>query len=317
LWPLEICVAHLPEKSGLRRSLIQQKKGVQRTTESSQQLIDLTSQPSLPRHHVAPRRLSAIMAATSTRTTNTTKTIQGTGSLEQDGELAPLAFEWKSASAEGATAVTLEVMREAAPAGVYRGTLEGVADAVTFDALAHVELFFSYSHDLNHFMVLGDHAALSNGLRLLPVEDALATVVQQLRIEIELIKGIALAALRNERTVVDVVLPLLENTTEIQKLPIPEEVPAKARAILLAFLSRTGNEPPSAEYQIDVWTTSRESSLHRHRIFRYGQNAISFDNEAVWFPLPPGPDRRIFAQLDKVPAQANLHHTVLRVAGYR
>jgi hypothetical protein len=123
------------------------------------------------------------MAATSTRTTTNTTTVQGTGSLEQEGEMAPLAFEWKSTSAEGATAVTLEVVREAAPAGVYRGALDGgvTMDGAAFDALAHVELLFSYSHDLNHFTVMGDHEALSNGLRLRPVEDSLATVVQQLQ----------------------------------------------------------------------------------------------------------------------------------------
>jgi hypothetical protein len=105
------------------------------------------------------------MAAANTRTTSTT--VQGTGSLEQDGEMAPLAFEWKSTTTEGVTAVTLEVVREvAALTAVYRGTLEGVADAATFDALAHMELLFSYSHDLNHFTVMGDHEALSNGLRL-------------------------------------------------------------------------------------------------------------------------------------------------------
>jgi hypothetical protein len=107
------------------------------------------------------------MAATSTRTTTNTTTVQGTGSLEQDGEMAPLAFEWKSTSAEGATAVTLEVVHGTSGA-VYRGTLGGgvTMDGAAFDALAHVELLFSYSHDLNHFTVMGDHAALSDGLTL-------------------------------------------------------------------------------------------------------------------------------------------------------
>jgi hypothetical protein len=114
------------------------------------------------------------MAETST----TSKTVRGTGTLEQDGEITTLRYLWKCVTEAGRTTVTLEVVHSTASV-VYRAVVAGV-EAAAFDELAQYPLQFAYSTHLNEYTVMGDPAVLSDGLRLHPVEDALLTVVRRL-----------------------------------------------------------------------------------------------------------------------------------------
>ena len=116
------------------------------------------------------------------------------------------------------------------------------------------------------------------------------------------------------KTVVETNIPLDQTTADPQTLTLTG-IPDDASAVLVSFWSRSGNEPPSKEYSVSVWSTAG-GSRHIHRVYRYGQSAISFDNEVVWFPLAPG-QTTLKAQLDNVPPAHNRHNTVLRIRGFR
>jgi hypothetical protein len=115
--------------------------------------------------------------------------VSGSGTLEHDGVVTGQAFRWKmNTSAEGTSTVTLKLVRGEAPVGVYLGRLaseDTPADDAAFTALTHVEVCFVCARDPNQYTVMGSHAALSDGLRLHPVEDALTTRLRDLKLTVD------------------------------------------------------------------------------------------------------------------------------------
>lgn len=103
---------------------------------------------------------------------------------------------------------------------------------------------------------------------------------------------------------------------DVVKYAIPTSIPATATEVLIVYFLRCGNEPPSRDFKVNMWTNVNGKKYQRVKFgHRYPQSAISFDSENLWFPISVQ-DRNLYVQSDDVQLN-NCHNVQFFVIGYR
>ena len=100
-----------------------------------------------------------------------------------------------------------------------------------------------------------------------------------------------------------------------QIFEIPKIIPQEAEQILILTFLRCGYEEPSRAFLTKIYTVNKETVYAKYiKGSRYGQMAISFSSENMWFPISNS--RVIFVESQDIQLK-NCHGLELLVVGYK
>lgn len=110
-------------------------------------------------------------------------------------------------------------------------------------------------------------------------------------------------------------LPETSDATVVYQLPDKSVLPSSAREVLVYVFLYSGQQSDSQGINFEIFTQDGTKKYSKYFYWHlYGQNAVSFNSENMWFPLTP--DRKLFVRPSAKPASPNAGSRI-DVIGYR